>query len=308
MQINYNILWIDDQIDAIKEDGDLDKVESFLIEKGFLCKIIPLKDDTGLNDALSRNIFDLIISDFNIREGLNGADIVKQIRDKHAYAEVLFYSGNLANRSDVANQMLSLDRVSYFSGRKDLVERIIKLIALSLGKLLELNATRGLITAETSELDVKIEELTIFLVRDKLKLPQEDIDKIINFYIDDFLRKSPDNFSKKYNSEGFKGVFRRIDANRKWSIFRDLLKKISDEQTKSFLENNKTYKEQVIDIRNKFAHAKAIEKGGKLYLEGFSLDGEHFEFDEKACVKIRQDIIKHRNFFEELINFLSYRV
>ena len=40
-------------------------------------------------------------------------------------------------------------------------------------RLLELNATRGLITDETSDLDVIIEELVMHLVFDRLKLTQE---------------------------------------------------------------------------------------------------------------------------------------
>jgi hypothetical protein len=198
-----------------------------------------------------------------------------------------------------------VDRISFQLGRDNLLERIEELIKLTLDKLLELNATRGLITAETSELDVQIEELVMHLVFDRLNLTVAEIDSIIQHYVDDFLRKAPDSFLTKYKEKGFKDWFCKIESSRKWGIFRDLLKKIDGEDIKQFLSNNKTYKLEVIDVRNKFAHAKAVLKDGKQNLSGFGPEGELFEFDDTSCILIRKKLINHSDYFKNLFKTLG---
>ena len=61
----------------------------------------------------------------------------------------------------------------------------------------------------------------------------------------------------------------------------------------------KKYDKEVIDVRNKFAHAKAIEVEGGLVLKGH-IKGKNFEFTEESCIKIRQDLINHKRNIEVL--------
>jgi hypothetical protein len=197
-----------------------------------------------------------------------------------------------------------MERINIQIGRDTLLDKIEKVIELTVGKLLELNATRGLITAATSDLDVEIEDLVMELVFSSLKLSQQEMDEIINFYVDDFLRKSPESFLKKYGEVGFQNWFHRIEANRKWKIFRDLLKRIENDEVKEFIAQNSSYGKEVIDIRNKFAHAKAEEIGDKIVLRG-QYGQEGFSFDLDACIKIRHDLINHKQNIENLRKILE---
>ncbi len=90
-----------------------------------------------------------------------------------------------------------MDRITFHTNRDTFLDKVEKLIVLTLDKLLDLNATRGLITSETSQLDVIIEELTLELVNNRLNLNQENLDKIIETYIDDILIPRPYSFLKK---------------------------------------------------------------------------------------------------------------
>ena len=304
MQLHYNIIWIDDEIDKLQEAGDVNQISDFLSSLGFNPFILTLKDGKNIEQSFDKYKFDLIISDYNIEEGHHGDSIIKEIRNRRIFVEVLFYTSQ-TNLQAIAEKLLGYDRISFHIGRRGLTEKIEGLIKLSVSKLLELNATRGLVTDETSELDVIIEDLVINLVYDKLKLENKDIEEIINFYVDDFLKKSPDFFMKRYKEIGFKKQFHTIEASRKWRIFRALLKKIDSQNVKEFLELNKTYFNEVIDIRNKFAHAKTIEKDGKLYLAGFGPDEAPFEFDEAHCIEIRKNLIKHRENLNKLSKHLG---
>jgi hypothetical protein len=305
MQLHYNIIWIDDEIKKFEEVGDLNRIIEYLKDLGFTPFILSLTDGKEIETYFSNNKFDLILSDFSIEDGHHGDDIIKAIRNNNIFTEVLFYTSQQNELENIAKKLLTVDRISFHSGRRGLLDKIENLISLSVAKLLELNATRGLITAETSELDVTIETIVMNLVFDKLKLDQAKLDEIINFYVDDFLRKSPDSFMKKYSEVGFKSWFHRIEANRKWGIFRDLLNTNPTEEVKQFLQQNKTYGDDVIAVRNKFAHSKAINKEQKLYLAGFGPDGNPFEFDEVECISIRKKLIEHRENFNELLQHLG---
>jgi len=304
MQIQYVILWIDDEIEKFESVGDVERINSFLVDLGFTPTIRTLKDGTNLNDELDNYNFDLIISDYNIVDGHHGDDLIKQIRERGIFTEVLFYSSQ-TDLNSIALKLLTVDRISFHSGRRELMEKIETLIGLTVSKLLELTATRGLITSETSDLDVVMEELVMDLVYNKLKLSKEEIDGIISTYIDERLKTAPDQFQKKYEELGFEKWFCKIEANRKWGVFRDLLKKLGGDEVAAFLKGNKTYGDEVIGIRNKFAHAKAIEQNGKIYLAGFGAEGDKFEFDADHCIAIRKNLIAHRENFAGLKSFLT---
>lgn len=305
MQLNYNIIWVDDEIEKFQEGGDIGRIKEFLVNLGFTPNIIPLSHGKELDRYFDSHKFDLILSDFNIEEGHHGDDIVRSIRDREIYTEVLFYTSQQDELQNIAQKLFTVDRISFHSGRRGLIDKIETLIRLSISKLLELNATRGLITAETSDLDVMMEDIVMDLVFNKLKISEEDQNKIINDYVTDFLKKSPSSFSKKHQELGFKKIYHKIIANRKWKIFRTLLKKNSAEEITSFLKINARYSKEVIEIRNKFAHAKAVKKESKLFLSGFGPDGNPFEFDEDECIKIRKNLIQHRKEFEKLIAYLK---
>lgn len=310
MRLEYKILWIDNDLTAYIENGSVKGVEDFLLEKGFEPTIEKVFDEADLDRFITKHDYDLIISDYNLNN-TTGDEVIKRIReDNQLDTEILFYTAQNSYMTNpkVVQNLAFKERLTFQVGRDSLFQKIEKVIELTLKKLLELNATRGLITAATSELDVEIEDLVMLLVYDKLKLNNDDINNIINFYVDDFLKKSPEYFLKKYREHGFKNWFHRIDAGRKWEIFRELLrnKELSDnEDVKSFLKKNKSYGEEIISIRNRFAHAKQeTNSQGILILKG-QFGQKHFEFTEESCVGIRKNLIAHKKHIEELKHILN---
>jgi len=305
MKLEYNILWLDNDLKDYIDNGDVKSINDYLIDLGFEPNIVTVFDEAELDEHLDIK-YDLIISDFNLNKE-NGDVIIYRIREERKLdTEILFYSAksNFIEDKDVKERLAFMERINIQIGRDTLLDKIEKVIELTVQKLLELNATRGLITSATSELDVVIEETTMELVYNHLKLSKDDIDGIINFYVDDYLRKSPDYFLKKYKEVGFKKWFHRIDASRKWNIFRGLLKKIDNNDIKDFLTKNKSYGKDVIDIRNKFAHAKSEMVDGKLVLKG-QYGKDDFKFDLDSCVNIRHNLINHKHNLENLKEILN---
>ena len=305
MKLEYNILWLDNDLKEYIDNGDVNSIKEFLIDLGFEPNIVAVFDEADLDKYLDID-YDLIISDFNLNKE-NGDVVIYRLRqEKKLVTEILFYSAKTDFIQDkaVKERLAFMERINIQIGRDSLLDKIEKVIELTIRKLLELNATRGLITSETSELDVVIEETTMDLIYKHLKLSEDKIDNIINLHVDDFLRKSPDYFLKKYREVGFKNWYHRIEASRKWNIFRGLLKQMDNAEIKLFLASNTTYGKEVIEIRNKFAHAKSEKIDGKTVLKA-QLGNEDFIFDIDACIQIRRRLIAHKKSFETLKGLLS---
>ncbi len=309
MHLFYNILWIDNDIEDYIERDELDDIEKFLKNLGFIPHIKTDNGDSEINDLLGITNYDLILSDFNLNEK-KGDSIVKAIREMGILTEIIFYSANTDFKNDpnILSSKVLFDRVSFHYGRTTLMEKIEEIIKLTLRKLLELNATRGLITSATSSLDVDIESFVRCLVNNHVELTQEQVDKIVNGYITDCLDRKSDKFRTKYEKLGFLDVFSSIEAYRKWKILREILKlkqgvAYSDEVA-DFLKINKKYYEEVIFIRNRFAHSKEVCIAGEKCLQG-QIEGDHFQFNEETCVDIRKKLIKHIESFNNLKKYLS---
>lgn len=300
MKLDYNILWIDNDIPDYIANGEVDSLKSYLYDLGFEPIIVTVEDESDLDNHIYLHKYDLIISDFNLN-ATTGDKIIEKIRIEKGFStEILFYTAksNFMADPEVKERLAFMDRITFHSNRDTFIDKVEKLIKLTLDKLLELNATRGLITAATSDLDFEIEEIVMHLVGIR-NLSQDDLRNIFEDKSYNPLKRKFETFWDKY--EGFDKNFNQIDALKKWEIFRDLLKpmKTSDSKIAMFLKNNATYQDEVIKIRNQFAHAKAIDEGGTLKLKG-QVEGEDFEFTEKSCIDIRRKLINHKNYILEL--------
>ena len=304
MKLEYNILWIDNDIQEYIDNGEVANLNSYLEELGFEPNIVTVKDEADLDQFIYNHKYDLILSDFNLN-ATTGDKIIKKIRDEKGFStEILFYTAksNFRDDPEVKERLAFMDRITFHSNRNTFLDKVEKLIRLTLDKLLELNATRGLITAATSDLDVEIEEIVMQLVLQH-KINDDELKQIVTDKAHTPLQKRFESFWDKYND--FQSYFPKIDAVKKWEIFRDLLKPLKAKvEIKNFLDSNKTYQTQVIDIRNKFAHAKAIEDNGTLKLKG-QIEGGDFEFTEDSCVEIRRNLINHKRNIETLKNILK---
>lgn len=304
MKLEYNILWIDNDLKDYIDNGSIKDVEEILTEKGFEPNIELVFDEANLDKFIDKHDYDLIISDYNL-ENTTGDVIIERIRiEKQLDTEILFYTAqtenSFKNKEEVRNRLAFIERLTFQIGRDRLLDKIEKVINLTLKKLLELNATRGLITAATSHLDVEIEEIYYTLID---KPVNGDVKpKIEKIFRTDY-KEIKKNLLKKCKAQrdshtaDYKTYFSQSDAFRKWDLLKEL---ISISIPDGFdLDLFKKYYEEVIDIRNKFAHAKAVEVEGRLVLKGH-IEGKDFEFTEESCIKIRQDLINHKRNIEVL--------
>jgi len=287
MKLEYKILWLDDKIDVITEERYDKEIYSFIKDQGFNPVIVTVQNETDFFNKLD-DTFDLILTDYHLNdegnEARNGDSIINEVRNtKNVFTEIMFYSA----QGDATGKV-NLDRITFVDTKRmvgnnhyeKLVSKALKLIELTIKKFQHIVSMRGMIMNETSSLDVEMMDLLVKIIDKK---GEENVIPIIK------AKYKETNITFNSEIETISDVpiiLQKIGSEHRWraivrTIEKDELKKIFDK-----------YKEEIIDERNRFAHA-ILEKDetGREYFKN-KKDG--IDFNDKKCREIRQNIIKHK--------------
>jgi hypothetical protein len=302
MKMNYKILWIDDNIDDYIDMGIKSEFMVYLDNLGFIPTIDTFEDSKKAEEAIAVTKYDLILSDYSIDEKGNerkkqGDVLIQKIRDGGVFTEVLFYSAQ-ANFDEIAKNLYR-DRVSFFSlvedeGMKEFRVRTYRLIDLTIAKLQELNNIRGLVMAETSELDNTV----IDILSGFLSTESKEVNKLRNYIIKTIVDSAKANSirANKFNELSNADILKEriFDADKKARAIGRLINLKKLDKTEPFIDFYNNYKVDVLDKRNDLAHAKSDVIDGIEYLIVSRKDGEHPEkFAQEACIQIRKNLRKH---------------
>lgn len=283
MKLEYKILWLDDEIQAFIDDEYLDELENHISSKGFISNIQTVKKASELYKHINDS-YDLILTDYHMREE-NGDKVISKIRKEYSiFTEILFYTAK-ADLTDAEK----IDRVSFLETKsaknehyQKVIDKIKTLIDLTVKKFEHIVSMRGMIIQETSSLDVEMENTLIKLIESS-ENSQELVSEIKAKYID-----KNKEFNQEINdSDNLKFISLKIGASHRW---RALKRNLPKGEIKTILND---YENEIISIRNKFAHAVLqTDKNGRAFFK-YKEDG--IDFNEEFCKVIRQNIIKHKN-------------
>ncbi len=295
MKLNYYVLWVEDDDSWFKTTSEL--FSETIIDYGFNPIIERKKNLEGvINQIVASGLkkFDIFLIDFKLRNSADGDSIIDHVRNSDIFTDIIFYSSDKQSIVDSIKEHL-FEGV-YHSDRKELEDKFEKVFKTTIKKIEEINSMRGLIVGETSELDALIEEHLSTYIQSPF-INEFDCDKFVKTEIFESSEKRTQKLKQIYDEEGITAVFKSFDAIKKWKLLRGILKKNLDKNKyiAEFIELNKNYNTEVIDIRNKFAHAHVLvlENGTEVLKSQFGDD--HFEFDENEFKKIRENLINHRN-------------
>jgi DNA-binding NarL/FixJ family response regulator len=289
MKLEYKILWFEDNESWYNSIYPL--IEDFLHENGF--ELNPRRESGGDNiDCFINNEeFDLIIMDFNLA-GAKGDKLIESLRQHQIYTEIVFYSQNGAQA--VRDAVISKGVDGVFCASRDteeFEEKVTKVIYNTIKKVQDVNNLRGLVIAETSELDEKMIDIIALFCSvsesHKVELLKKTIENREDRLKD--LKKVTPSIMERDKLCSMLESFDRLRA---------VLRLISNIETKPFTANvallTTCYKKEIIDIRNILAHVKEeTDKNGKKILKSKMIGHETFEFNDQKCIEIRKDIQKH---------------
>lgn len=288
MKLDYKILWLDDQIKDFIEDEIIEEVEEYLSLQGFRPEIITTSKSDEFFEKLD-NSYDLILTDYHLND-INGDEVIKIIRsqDYSVMTEILFYTAKADLKdTDKISRVSFLETNTLLGDHRDEVLRAtINLIELTIKKFQSIVAMRGMIMHETSSLDVEMEKILQKILANS-KTPDVIISVIKKKY-----KKSNEQLNERIEKDNdIESILRTIGASHRW---RAIVRNLSDGEIKSIMAD---YENEIILIRNKFAHAELIDDDERQY---FRDRKNGLDFNEEFCKKVREDLLKHKGNIDNL--------
>lgn len=292
MQLDYNILWFDDQLGPITPF--VDRVKGIIARLGFEPKIdlrIVTADSGDPLAFLPGQGLDLVLMDWKLGGGHDGAVVARRLRQSFRDTDVVFYSSEHAMKLRELIFKQGIDGV-FCVNREHLTDRVNGIIQGQLRRMLDLNHMRGLVMAATSDLDVAMVECLEIVQQ---ILHPGDGAAAFAASIAERVSKGLRDKAEEIDGLGAKGRLARIlrepsfGAFLRWEVLKEEVAKLSDRVSEpQFIQQLDKYHAEVIGPRNDFAHRKAEVKDGKLVLEG-----REQPLDQDSMKALRLRILEH---------------
>ena len=160
MRIKYNILLFEDSASYAESLATV--LSSFLENLGFELVLNRESDGNKCDELIQNKDIDLILIDLNLESGDYGDQVIAKIRKNEFYKEIIFYSNDTKKFKKLIDEELGpVEGVYFHVGRTNLPDKIKTIINMTLKKNQEVNNLRGLVIAETIDLEEKMEQIII---------------------------------------------------------------------------------------------------------------------------------------------------
>lgn len=313
MSLQYNILWVDDKKDnyqTLEIDKELIK---YLTNLFFEPHIYMYETVEEAEQYMNDRKYDVIFSDFNISENKNGKDFITDIRKKNINTEILFYTAQ-KNSLEIDFDRISFLRLESDTAYDELKNKMISVIDLTIEKISELINLRGLVMAEVSELDNKMEQLIsdyFLIVNNEERTKRRKVfDDMILQHIEDKTKdklRSVDCTIKtcqlKLKNKEISKIIQSIDFDSSYKAY--AIDCIMKEVSYSFAQGNfkDVYIAEINQKRNDLAHSYSeIENGEEILV---TKKHGNVKFTKDKIANIRRDIKKYNSVFDELAKLIT---
>ncbi|WP_319542719.1 response regulator [uncultured Pseudodesulfovibrio sp.] len=296
MKLEYKILTIEDEETwfnvTVKRP-----LSEYLSDKGFMPKI-EREDGSNFSDTMADPSIDLILMDYNLAGGGNGANLINSIRELNVFTEVLFYSGKEDEMREEARK-LRLEGV-YFCNRTEVGKRAQDIINFAMDKVGQTNAMRALIMSEVANLDMTINSI---LKEGKPKLDAEKLSKFKDNIVGKIHEQQFENMEKietwvKQDPTIIDEILddRFFDSAKK-AMALSSLAKAKGGVPKALKTTHTKYQSEVLKERNTLAH---VCQGS----DGCIRVGECV-YDKDKFLTIRKSLIEHIKNIDKLRTALN---
>ncbi|MEG6589077.1 response regulator [Paenibacillus barengoltzii] len=333
MKLKYKILWFEDNVEwyeSMKRN-----LEDYVGDFGFeLLTEHYLADHPQLDELLLQNVYDLILIDLNLDEDSKGDQIIENIRRLEPFTEIIFYSQSDIRtiRSTISEK--GLDGI-YCTSRntEDFDYKVTKIIYNTIRKVQDVNNMRGLVIAETTELELILKNLleSFFSAESSEKLDDQRKKLFEKMCVKKM--EQIENEKGKFEETRALGIKALIDTGilttnnlftATQSIVKEYLRQLNtslcrsdiDIQEKAKLQNRKSeieaiksklnfFDKEIILTRNILAHAiEKTDEDGVPYLEGLDSTGTIIKFDNDKYIEIRKSIQSHKHNLDNLSQYI----
>lgn len=160
MRLDFNVLWVDDQPEAV--GSQITAIRKRMEAEGFQFNPTVCRSAEEVRAAISTSVFtdevDLILVDWDLGTGARGQDVIADIRSSAQFKDVVLYS---AQTAPDALRKTAFDRGLegvYCATREQLVDDVMGVFDSLVKKVLDLDHTRGIVMGATSDIDNMVNE------------------------------------------------------------------------------------------------------------------------------------------------------
>ena len=313
MQLDYNVLWIDDN--NLWRHSAVRKIKECITDCGFFPIISEYSNGSNIFQGnFDLSSYDLIFMDYDIKDSNDtnidtGLELIKQIRNNKIYSNIIFYSSITNDLPEKVKEQGIQN--TYIFEREDFrdenIDSIKEVIEFILNRANSVNIMRGIVMAELANFDNIIldiiENVTLEQKWERIfnlitKGRQRHCKSLIKKHSElkeqqQELLKICENIRIKFDINEIKNSIK--DENQSSAIFPSSLranflntiineKHIQLDNSNDFVSN---YDAEIIQKRNKLGHCANIAE---------CADGDFLQ--------IRKNIIKHRKNLAEIKDLL----
>jgi len=308
MQLDYNVLWIDDN--NLWRNAAVRKIKKSIEDCGFEPNIKEYSNgDIIFLEDFDLASYDLIFMDYDLKNINTGLELIKRIRNNKIYSNIIFYS-SITNDLPEKVKEQGIQNTYIFEKedfRDENIDSITDVIEFILNRANSVNIMRGIVMAELANFDNIIldiiENVTLEQKWEKIfdlitKGRQRHCKSLIKKHSElkeqqqEFL-KICENIRTKFDIEEIKNSIK--DENQSTAIFpsslrANFLNTIINERHIQLNSSNdfvSNYDSDIIRKRNKLGHCTNIT-----------------ECTDEDFLQIRKNIIKHRKNLAEIKDLL----
>ncbi|WP_431688942.1 hypothetical protein [Hahella sp. NBU794] len=302
MRLDFNVLWIDDQQRHVESQRE--KIENIMRLEGFRLRT---EFASNMNEAknfiendIYRDHIDLVLMDYNLGAGTNGADGIVEVRRHIEFKDIIFYSSQAPDlKEKVAERKVE---GIFCSTREDLPHTVAGVFEALIKKVIDIDHSRGIVMGATSSIDQLVNECLSTLFDSSEKEEKGKTIALITTKLEekkDKFLKDLDALSKIEHLRDLSKHHGVYTSNDRLILLRKILETHSD--FSHIVELINKYSNNTVPNRNLLAHVTVTENGFSRKL--FNRQGKELTVNDMRT--LRQELLGFHSAIEDVFNKLK---
>lgn len=298
MNLNYRILWYDDDKDFF-DSQDKEPIETEIASWGFRPQIIAVHHAQDLQQHQPFDQFDMLVVDFDLGGDEHGDQFIKNVREQNVLAEIIFYSMKESSSLWQAVSDKQLEGV-FVANKRSIEPKLIRVARQSVRKVLDIENMRGIVMSEVGDLDALLEDIFVRALDGISEVQKHNLFKEFHKNSHKQATKHIRALDELLAAPSIEQLLGLCDSNKRWTNFR-LVKKWND--LLKTREMDSDYMDTILKPRNFLAHGVGKHQANGAWV--FSHRGDEFLFNEEISQDLRKRIMAYKTAFEEIIQILA---
>lgn len=304
MRLDFNVLWVDDQPNAV--NAQITRIKTLMEAEGFsfnanLCQSIG-EVEALITGEVFQDEVDLILVDWDLGGGIHGQDVIERIREVVLYKDVVFYSAQTP-AADLRRLAFEKELEGiYCASREGLVDEVFGVFESLVKKVLDLDHTRGIVMGATSDIDHMIHSCLLLI---EAKLDDDGKKALVDQAIERVQKRVRDisEQGKKLGEATDVATILKahmiFGASDRLRMLRRLLE--GDASYAQSVETIKSYMADVVPDRNVLGHMVLAPEGRPQAV--VNIEGRQINLDDMRS--LRRTILGLREDFRALLDALQ---